>query len=512
MTLQRAAGAIGVLLTGASLGVGPLSAQQPAATQSKAKPAASARAAPATPDTVQHYSGVIGVAIDSIHGDKLPGATVTVLGTNRHGTTDAAGQFRIDSVPPGEYRLTMAHPLLDTLGLAVATQPIAMPVGRYAVVRLTTPSKIAALSVYCPKERLIVGPGGLIGRVLDADTDAPDSGARVVLYWNQLEVNAVIGVKRTPRVREAHVDEHGMFSICGIPANLQGQLRASLGKQVTADVPITIQGDVLTLALLHVASPDTGVLAQAPAEPAVTPAANTAPKGAGPAVAGLRRGRAVLSGHVTDQLGRPLAGANVSVLGAAPITSAGTDGSYTLRGLPAGTQALVVRHLGYALTSMTVDLSNVTERHAEVKMAVAPPMLAAVTVEGKRDKGLRDVGFSLRKKAGLGQYITEEQIAERQPMQMTDLFTQMRGIRMDYSTGYPVLTSSRDAMGGCVSYVIDGVNTQMPDPTDFNDFMHPDEVSAIEVYTPSEAPAQFQVGGNSSCAVVVIWTKTKVGG
>jgi hypothetical protein len=52
----------------------------------------------------------------------------------------------------------------------------------------------------------------------------------------------------------------------------------------------------------------------------------------------------------------------------------------------------------------------------------------------------------------------------------------------------------------------------MPDPQDFNDFMHPDEVSAVEVYTAAEAPAQFQVGGSSSCEVIVIWTKTKIGG
>jgi hypothetical protein len=503
-----------IALAGAAAAATPLHAQQPATTKPKGKSAgvhaADTASAPAAKDTVQHFSGVVGVAIDSIHGDKLQGATVTVLGTNRHGKTDALGEFRIDSVPPGEYRLTLSHPILDTVGLAVATQPIAMPLGRYAVVRLTTPSQSAVLGVYCPKERLVSGPSAVIGRVLDADTDAPDSGARVVLYWTQLEVSVAIGVKRTPRVREAHVDEHGMFSICGIPGNVQGELRASLRKQTTADVPVNNQGQLVTLALLHVSSPDT--LPPTPETPTVATATNRTPTGAGPAVTGLRRGRAVLTGRVTDLQGRPLVGANLSVQGAAASTEAGPDGSYTLRGLPAGTQALVVRHLGFALTSLTVDLSNVNERHADVKMAPAPPMLAAVTVEGKRDKGLRDVGFTTRQKAGIGHYLTEEQIAQRQPMQMTDLLAQMPGIRMDYSTGYPVPTASRNAMGGCVSYVIDGVTTAMPDPTDFNDYMHPEEVSAMEIYSPSEAPAQFQTGGNSSCEVIVIWTKTKVGG
>src|SRR6185437_11820884 len=56
----------------------------------------SAKASAAVPDTVHHFSGVIGVATDSLHqaGHGLAGAVVTVVGTSRHGTTDSAGQFR----------------------------------------------------------------------------------------------------------------------------------------------------------------------------------------------------------------------------------------------------------------------------------------------------------------------------------------------------------------------------------------------------------------------------------
>jgi hypothetical protein len=373
---------------------------------------------------------------------------------------------------------------------------------------LATPSQQAALSIYCPKEKLVVGPGAVVGRVLDADTDAPDSGAHVMLVWTQLEVGAATGVHRVSRVREARVENDGMFRICGVPTNIQGALHASRGKSTTAEVAIVPQGDVLSLALLHLAAPDTTPVV-ASAAPATAPGGAAAPASA---VTGLRRGNAVVSGRVTDLQGRPLSGASVTVDGAASTTNAMSDGSYTLRELPAGTQALVVRKLGFAPTRVAVDLSNRRPWHADVKMRPAPPTLPTVVVEGKRDKGLREVGFSTRQKAGLGHYITEDQIADRQPMQMTDIFTTMPGIHVDYSSGYPVLTSSRDAMGGCVSYVIDGIPQQMPDPHDFNDFMHPDEVSAIEVYSPSEAPAQFQTGGNSSCEVIVIWTKTKVGG
>ncbi len=508
----------------ALIGAGPLASQQaaggttpPAAAGTRARAraagaaATSGSAAPtsrsaltsAPADSTPRFSGVIGVAIDSVHGGPLVGATVSVAGTERRGVTDSAGQFRIDSVPPGEYRLGLAHAELDTLGLAIATQPIAMPAGRYAVVRLATPSSGALLALYCPKEKLIAGPGAVIGRVLDADTDAPDTGARVVLYWNQLEVGAAVGVRRVSRVREAKVDDNGMFRICGVPSNLQGLLRASLRTSATADVQVNSQGELLSLAELHLASPDS-----------IAPVAAATPAAAGPSsgVTGLRRGHAMVSGRITDQLGHAMAGADISVQGAASTTTSLEDGTYTLRGLPAGTQALVVRKVGFSPTRVAVDLSNRVPRHTDVRLVPAPPQLATVTVEGKRDRGLRNVGFSTRQRAGLGHFLTEDQIAERGPTQMTDLFTTMPGIHVDYSSGYPVLTSSRDATGGCVTYVIDGVPTPMPDPTDFNDYMRPDEVSAVEVYSPSEAPAQFQTGAQSSCAAIVIWTKTKVGG
>lgn len=503
--------AIVLTLVGIALMSRPLAAQQ-AAAKAKPKTAHEDTAAAVKPDTTHHFSGVIGVVVDSIHEGKLAGAVVSVVGTNRRGTTDEQGQFRIDSVPPGEYRLTLSHPELDTLGLAVTTQPIGMPLGRYAVVRLATPSQAAVLDLYC-HGKLLAGPGGVIGRVLDADTDTPDSGAHVSLVYNPLQGAIAALAKQPPTVREAHVDDHGMFAVCGVPATLKGKLSAEFHRQTTAEVSVDFaDGQFLALAMLHVAGPDTTTPPPAPpAAPARGGKGAAAPVVASN-VTGLRTGHAAVTGRVTNVMGQPLAGVDISLEGAAPTTTSGTDGTFSLRGLPAGTQALVLRHVGYSLTDVTVDLSNVAVRQADVKMAPAPPMLARVTVEGKRDKGLRDVGFTTRSKAGIGSYITEDQIAERQPTQMTDLFTQMRGIRVDYSSGYPMLEDSRDASGGCVSYVIDGNPTPMPDPQDFNDFMHPDEVSAVEVYTSAEAPAQFQVGGSSSCEVIVIWTKTKIGG
>jgi hypothetical protein len=40
--------------------------------------------------------------------------------------------------------------------------------------------------------------------------------------------------------------------------------------------------------------------------------------------------------------------------------------------------------------------------------------------------------------------------------------------------------------------------------------MPPNEIAAVEVYNGISVPAQFQAAGQSSCAAIVIWSKTRV--
>src|SRR5688572_22874680 len=87
------------------------------------------------------FSGVAGTVIDSIHGVvPLPNATVMVGSTGRKAVTDAEGRFRIDSIPAGDHSLTLIHPLLDTLNVAITTRAVAFPAGQTLSVELAVPS------------------------------------------------------------------------------------------------------------------------------------------------------------------------------------------------------------------------------------------------------------------------------------------------------------------------------------------------------------------------------------
>lgn len=492
--------------------IAPLTLQ---AQTSKPKSSAPPSPAPAPAPAGNPVSGAVGVVGDSIHGGPLVGAVVQIVGTDRKGTTDSSGRFRIDSIPPGAYKLTMSHPLLDSLGVVIQTNEVQFPPSRYALIALATPSPTTITNTFCPAEKQKTGPGIVLGQVRDADTDEPSTGAKVSLSWSSIIAGKDIGLHQILRQRESIVDGSGNYRICGVPVNTRGaMLRATFKGLATADIPINFTDGTVQLVTLHTAKPDSAppppVIDTLPtvASTSKTPAP-AAPKAA---VVGLRTGHASLTGRVVNAADKPLAGANVEVFGAASKTVTDSNGNFSLRNLPSGTQTLVVRKLLFAAVTQPVDLSTRATQTTKVLMQQAPPVLPTVAIKATgAAKGLADVGYDRRKKMGLGHFMDRQQIEEKIPTYMTDIFTTTPGIRVDYSSGQPVLTGTRGTTGnGCVNYVVDGTPYSEASPGDINDFMHPNEVEAVEVYSDVDTPAEYAKPG-TSCTTVIIWTKTRTG-
>ncbi len=108
----------------ASLLVGAVTHAQTPTTQTPPPPAKTGKAS------------ITGVAIDSLNGDFLVGAEVVIEGARLNLTTDTFGRFRADSLAPGTYQVGIFHPLLDTLGLSLATQPFHVGPDSVSVVSL----------------------------------------------------------------------------------------------------------------------------------------------------------------------------------------------------------------------------------------------------------------------------------------------------------------------------------------------------------------------------------------
>src|SRR5207237_7343282 len=95
-------------------------------------------------------AGISGVILDSLNLRYLSGAEVVIQGANVSRVTDSLGKFRVDSLPPGNYQVGVFHPLLDTLGISLATQPFHLGADSASYIVLAIPSASTIIKRTCP--------------------------------------------------------------------------------------------------------------------------------------------------------------------------------------------------------------------------------------------------------------------------------------------------------------------------------------------------------------------------
>ncbi|HET7131148.1 MAG TPA: carboxypeptidase regulatory-like domain-containing protein, partial [Gammaproteobacteria bacterium] len=338
-----------------------------------------------------------GVVLDSVHAEPLIHALISLEGSARMTFSDSLGRFLVDSIPPGSYRVMVEHPMLDTLGIQLVTPPMSVSANMVTQTVIAVPSGEFLVSLFCPAARRALGPGALVGRVREPDSDSAAVGARVSFVWYDadppgLPANLRV-TKKPPRVREATVGEDGIYRLCGLPEKYEGKLQAQRkdGGE-TAEVTVTQELGRLALRSMSVAARpkiaagDTGAVQQP-------------------------RGSARVSGVVVNRGGAPVANARVGLMGSSAATMTKSNGEFILDSLPAGTQALVVRQIGYSPTEVPVELSSRTPARVTVKLGVLVPQLSPVEVISRREEGLQKVGFLDRKRTSAGGYfITPEDL------------------------------------------------------------------------------------------------------
>ena len=314
-------------------------------------------------------------------------------------------------------------------------------------------------------------------------------------------------LRRVPRVREAVSGEDGVYRICGIPARLEGTLQGEHKGSKTAEVRIELADEPMALQNLRIGSAETVIVSRDTTKSVSTP---VTPEGARRSTAPevVRRGPAKLTGRVLNASGAPVAGARVDVAGTAAVALTRDDGTFALADLPTGTQSLVARQLGFAPVETAVDLTSREVRDVTVVMKKPATVLSTVNVKAERDEGLANIGFDRRKRAGFGYYMTPEQLEARQALKLTDLFRGIPSLRVSPAGGMDYTVEA--VRGGCVTFVLDGVTWKSVFPGDIDRMMPPQELAAMEVYSGTSAPAEFQAPGGSSCTVIVMWSKSRV--
>ena len=450
--------------------------------------------APASPAGV---ASVRGIVTDSLHEIPLRGALVRVENTTRESVTDSLGRYRIDSVSAGQHRLLVIHPLLDTLGISLVTQPMSFAAGDDKEIFLSVPGNETLVSLLCTAARRALGPAALVGFVRDADTEAAAQGAKVSLLWYESDP---LGFKKTPRVREQQIGADGRYRICGLPETMNGKLQVFRGGVQTGEVPVEL-GGASGSNLLAMRSMSISSTSQVVASASTDTGAKTT----------IVRGRSRVTGKILNKYGQPIVGARVELQNTGAATKTRANGDFTLDSLPSGTQTLEIRQLGFAPTEVAVELSAANPQNVTVKMTDYVPVLSEMRVTANREHGLSDVGFADRKKSGMGYYLDADQLKTRQTVQFSDMLRTVPGVRVQPGgNGTNVITSSRNPTGGCVTFYVDGAPWQQMTPGDLDTYVRPEEVAALEVYNGSTTPAQFQQPGLTGCTTVVIWTERRI--
>jgi len=420
------------------------------------------------------FGSVLGIVDDSVRRGRLGGAAVTVEGSTRRTVTDPRGLFLLDSIPPGDYKIIVRHPLLDTIGVAEITEVVRVSAGQRSTVALYTPTIASLRERTCVRGGAMNGPAMVFGRVSNADTDAPIAGASLSLAYQDPNAGDV-----RDRLRQTRSREDGSFAICGLPDLITGTVQAVFGGQTTAEVPVAVTHDLLGTALLTFGSPT---------ERAAT-----------------------LTGRVINRAGEPVQGAQVAIEGGTEVATTGADGAFSLAGLPSGTRAAVVRKLGLAPVTQVVALTKREPRRITVVLG-AMQLLAAVRINEKLEGGLQRTGFLDRQKGASGHFITPDDIDRRKPEVFTDLIQTLNGFRvvMTPQGNYIEPTRMAGSAGACLNVVIDRIPFEVMQPGDLDAALRNNDVGAVEAYSSStNVPAEFQRPGKA-CPTIVVWTKVRL--
>jgi hypothetical protein len=440
----------------------------------------------------QPSARIEGTVRDSVHERPLVGAAMLLSSITRPGSklsivlSDDRGRFRFDTLVPGRYTIELLHPILGSLELALPARELTLGTGEQARLEMGIPSATTLRAGACPGLRLARDTGAVVGRAVDADTDTPLTDARVVVAWSDLLVDrATLRPESRTRTGSVPVDSLGRYRLCGVPTDTYLQIQLQAHGRASTTLRVNVPSDagvaVRHLSLSASTAPLIASIDSAPAAP--------------------RTGTATLTGVVLGAGSRPVAGAQLGVLGTVGTTRSDSAGHFSLSDLPAGTHVLEVRQIGYLLTEHPLELRSGRTVDASVRLSRIVS-LDSIRIVARRSM-YADFERRRRSSAGFGRFMNEEEIAERHASEVSDFLRMMPGFQVRGLGLDAKVTSGRGQMsvlgGECqTNIVIDGNQHQ-----NIN-LILPWDVGTLEAYAgPAGAPVMY----DSTCGVIVITTK-----
>lgn len=417
---------------------------------------------------------------------------------------DGRGHYRLDSLPAGRYMIQLNHAVLDSLDLALPTNEVNIVAGETARAQFSLPTNVALRNAVCRGLTLAKGTGAVVGRVVDADSEQPLANADVAISWMDLSIDR----KTLRSSNEEHTGwvrtgPRGEYRICNVPTGswvlIQLQHAGRAGNALRIAVTEAEGVVVRNLSLSVQAAP---TLAALDSIGATAPAIESDTSADDSARSLFMTGGATVTGIIRGTGGRPLRDVQLRVVNGQQSTRTDERGAYTLTGLPAGTQMLVVRRIGYLIGDVAVELrtGKTVNQDVELRRVVSLDSMRIIA-QRARYAEFEDN----RQNNAFGRFFTADQIAERRVVEVGQLVQTIAGFTVRGSGPHAKAysNSAKGSRSNCAeaNVVIDG-----SDRGHIN-YVPAKEIAGIEAYPEAAgAPGQYR----AECGLIVIWTKKHV--
>lgn len=413
-----------------------------------------------------------GVIFDSLRGQPMRDAYVSIAGRAQVITTDSRGRFQFDSVEPGPHRIVAQHPVLDSIGLSGLSARASVAEGSNEV-RLAVPSFATLWRLACsgkaPKDSGIV-----YGTIRDAARGAPVGNAVVDLRWSELVLDGKHRLRERKWQIETRSNELGEYAMCGVAPDLGLSLRAASNGRATGEINLP----VLTT---RVRRRDL-LVGELPSNTSAEPM--------------------VVTGTVADATGRPVVDARLSI-DSFPEVRSRTDGTFLIPNAPTGTRQLNVLAMGAPPTAVVVDITPGSVANVAVTVRIAAS-LPAVETRAERNLRVFKVEFEERRRLGFGYTRDSTDIVRYD--QFLNVLRDVPSMKVQYRASTLRVTVPDGVGGQCAPLVmIDGAGAEFGHLID----LQPREIAAVEVYVrAAQIPARYApVGVQPQCGMILVWTK-----
>ena len=200
---------------------------------------------------------------------------------------------------------------------------------------------------------------------------------------------------------------------------------------------------------------------------------------------------------------------------AVATTRTDSSGTFVIKAPALGRYTIRVRKPGF-MGGATDQLALLQPEEYEIVIRTPrmAPVLAGVKVTGQYTRGFEWLqGFEDRRKAGIGTFITQEDINDKNSPTVGELLRGVSGVGVAPGpNGWYLITSTRGGRSmqnqACLMDIyLDGMPA---DQEVVQRSTRPVDLEAIEVYNgPATVPAQFKKQLTGSCGVVLMWTRVR---